>query len=183
MSIPALPDIGADKIPSHIKNRTLSIIEDTTNKQKRPTTRPVYNEEPEYEEPAVYEKPRQVETLSHLLTPKSIQYIKDNKEVANSCLEWLSDISSKEKVAVTIRMGDGISVQIQTINIFEDSEIGCVTLFVAKSSELVVNIPSTIQLSLSWKDREIPDCFFMGKLQLGAKFPFNLMTFLIQSPE
>jgi hypothetical protein len=168
MSIPALPDIGADKIPSHVKNRTLSIIADTSKKTKRtPSSPPVYHEDNEDEQPVeVYEKPRPVETLSQLLSHKSVQYIKDNKEIANSCLEWLYELSTKEKTSVLIKMGDGISVQIQTINIFEDLEIGSVTLFVAKSSELVVNIPSTIQLSLSWGDREIPDCFFMGKLQL-----------------
>lgn len=184
MSIPSLPDIGADKIPSHVRSANLAVIEDVRPSNMKSIPKPKYTEDDDEDSATQNFTPRLVKDdgLSKLLTLKSVQTVKDRPEAANKCLEWLYDICKEDKVNVMLTLTGGITITIQAQAIFEDTNIDSITLFVAKNNDLSINIPQALQMSLSWNGKT-SDCIYMGRLQPGEKFPFNLMTFLVQSPQ
>lgn len=184
MSIPSLPDIGADKIPSHVRSANLAVIEDVRPSNMRPVSKPRYSEDDDEDISTQTSTPKLVKDdgLSRLLSLKSVEMVKTKTDVANQCLEWLYDLNKEEKVNVMLTLTGGITITIQAQAVFEDTNIDSITLFVAKNNDLSINIPQALQMSLSWNGRTT-DCIYMGRLQPGEKFPFNLMTFLVQSPQ
>lgn len=184
MSTLALPDLKADHIPSHLRSQRMALIEDLSVPSRKPKVEKepeVDNSEDEVVTTRVKKAPA-ADQLSQLISLKSAETIRSNTAVANSCLEWLYDIGKEPRVNVTLTLQAGIHITVQAVAVFEDPTIESVTLLVARNTEMSLSIPQALQLSISWNGKTM-DCIYMGRLHPGEKFPFNLMTFLVQSPQ